>query len=174
MTEKEVTDVFANALVIRTNVFGWSPEPTSPGLVETVLRAAEEGQPLALDCLRYATPILATDLAEVLDRSYQSRLHGIHHLAGSERISPFRFACLLADQFGMPMSSLEAIETPLESRRGEYGAGETSLQSRRIKKALDVSLPMVRDGLERLYEQHVSGYRDRFGAVEPALAEKVA
>ncbi|HTI51520.1 MAG TPA: sugar nucleotide-binding protein [Planctomycetaceae bacterium] len=174
MIEKEVCDVYPDTLLIRTNAFGWSPSPQAPGLVENVLQSAQEGRPLVLDCMRYATPILATDLADVLDRAYYQKLRGLHHLAGSERINPFRFACLLADQFGYPMSSLDAVETPFESRRGEYGAGETSLQSRRIRRALEVSLPMIRDGLSRLYEQHVSGYRDRFGSLEPALAEQVA
>jgi dTDP-4-dehydrorhamnose reductase len=174
MIEKEVCDVYPNTLLIRTNVFGWSPTSRSPGLVETVLHGAQEGQAVSLDCMRYGTPILATDLADVLDRAYYQKLRGLHHLAGSERINPFRFACLLTDQFGYSMSSLEAVETPFESRRGEYGAGETSLQSRRIRRALEVSLPMIREGLSRLYEQHVSGYRDRFGAIEPALAGQVA
>jgi dTDP-4-dehydrorhamnose reductase len=174
LIEKEVCDINPDTLLIRTNVFGWSPSSRAPGLVETVLHGAQEGQPVALDCMRYASPILATDLADVLDRAYYQKLRGLHHLAGGERINPFRFACLLADQFGYSMSSLEAVETTFESRRGEFGAGETSLQSRRIRRALEVSLPMIRDGLSRLYEQHVSGYRDRFGAVEPALAGQVA
>lgn len=173
MIEKEATDVNPQTLLVRTNVFGFAPTSESSGLVETVLNAVTEGQSLALDCMRYATPILAADFAEILDRAYQAKLRGLHHLSGGERINPFRFACLLADQFGLPMSSLEAIETPLEQRR-DFGAGETSLQSRRIRKALEVSLPLVREGLARLYEQHVSGYRDRFGALEPALAERVA
>lgn len=173
MIEKEVTDIHPNTLLVRTNVFGWSPSADLPGLVETVHNTLQDAQPVALDCTRYATPILATDFAEILDRAYDRKLRGVHHLAGGERINPFRFACLLADQFGLAMSTIEALESPLDSRR-DFGAGETSLQCRRIRKALDVSVPLVRDGLARLYEQHVSGYRDRFGALEPVLAERVA
>lgn len=173
MIEKEVTEVYAKTLLVRTNVYGWSPEPAAPGLVETVLQAVEEGRPIALDCMRHGTPILATDFAETLDLAYQKKLQGTYHLSGGERINPFRFACLLADQFGHSLASLEPIETPFDNRR-EFGAGETSLQNRRLRKALEVAVPLVRDGLARLYEQHASGYRDRFGALQPALAEKVA
>jgi len=35
-------------------------------------------------------------------------------------------------------------------------------------------MPLVREGLARLYDQHVSGYRDRFGSVTPAVPERVA
>lgn len=173
MIEDEVLEACPETLLVRTNVYGWSPVAGAPGLVEQVLSAAEDADTLSLDCMRHATPILATDFAEVLERAWMHKLQGLHHLAGGERINPFRFACLLADQFNLPMSSFDAVETPLERRR-DFGAGETSLQNRKIRKALDVALPLVREGLSRLYEQHVSGYRDRFGALEPVLAERVA
>ena len=173
LTENEVAAVNPNTLLVRTNVFGWSPDPASPGLVDTLVSALQDGKPVALDCMRHATPIMATDFAEILDRAFQLRLRGIYHLAGAERINPFRFSCLLADQFGLPMSNLSAIETPFENQR-EYGTGETSLQTRRLRKALEAPMPLVREGLTRLYDQHVSGYRDRFGAATPAIPEKVA
>jgi dTDP-4-dehydrorhamnose reductase len=173
MIEKEVIDVAPEALIVRTNVFGWSPTHALPGLVETIVTAAQEGKSLTLDCMRHATPLLATDFAEILDRAYQQQLHGVYHLSGGERINPFRFACLLADEFGLPMAGIQPVETPIEHRR-EFGTGETSLQTRRIRKALEVPLPMIRDGLARLHEQHATGYRDRFGAAESLLIEKVA
>jgi len=173
LIEKEVCDVCPETLLVRTNIFGWSPSANCPGLVETIVNSLSDGRSLSLDCMRHGTPILATDFAEVLQGAYRQKLRGVHHLAGSERINPFRFACLLADQFGLPPSNLSAIETPFENRR-EYGTGETSLQNRRLRKALDTALPLVREGLERLYEQHVSGYRDRFGTVPQSVPEKVA
>jgi dTDP-4-dehydrorhamnose reductase len=173
LLEKEVCDTNPNTLLVRTNAYGFAPRATEPGLVETILTALSEDQPLALDCMRHASPILATDFADILEQAYIQKLRGVHHLAGGERINPFRFACLLADQFGLPLSTLTAIETPFEHRR-EYGTGESSLQSRRIRKALETPLPLIREGLGRLYEQSVSGYRDRFGGVTQGLAEKVA
>jgi dTDP-4-dehydrorhamnose reductase len=173
LVENEVLAVNPNALLVRTNVFGWAPDADSPGLVDTLVNALQDGRPVALDCMRHATPILATDFADILDHACQQKLRGVHHLAGGERINPFRFACLLADQFGLPMSSLSAIETPFEHRR-EYGTGETSLQTRRIRKAVEMPAPLIREGLARLYDQHVSGYRDRFGSITSAVPEKVA
>lgn len=173
LIEKEVLEVNPNTLLLRTNVFGWSPNAAAPRLIETILDGLQDGREVALDCMRHATPILATDFAELVERAYLQKLRGVFHLAGSERINPFRFACLLADQFGLPMSPLRALESSADGRR-DYGSGETSLQTRRIRKALEAPLPLIRDGLSRLYEQHCSGFRDRFGALEPALAEKVA
>ena len=41
------------------------------------------------------------------------------------------------------------------------GCGETSLQTRKIRRALHVSLPMLEDGVLRLFQQHADGYRSR-------------
>ena len=171
--EQEVCDLNPNTLLVRTNVFGLSPNPENPGLIETVLEALSDEQTLSLDCMRHATPILATDFAEIIEKAYQNKLHGVYHLAGGERINPFRFACLLADQFGLSLSNLSAIETPFEQRR-EFGAGECSLQTRRVRKALETPLPLIREGLSRLHEQYVSGYRDRFGVEVHSAPEKAA
>lgn len=173
MIEKEVAEVCPTSLIVRTNVFGWSPNAQGPGLVETLIEALHDERPLGLDCMRHGTPILATDFVEVLERAYQSKLQGLFHLSGGERVSPFRFAYLLAEQFGLSASSLVAIEPSAESRK-EFAAGETSLQTRRIRKVLEMPLPLIREGLGRLYDQSISGYRDRFGALTPLTPEKVA
>ncbi|MCY2967942.1 MAG: sugar nucleotide-binding protein [Planctomycetota bacterium] len=168
--EQSVIEANPQALIVRTNAFGWSPREDRPGLAERIVETLANGQELRLDCLRHATPILATDLADVLDEARQQKLAGIYHVGGGERINPFRFACLLADQFGLSLSGLEACDTTLGERR-DYGAGETSLQSRRIRKTLEVALPLIREGIARLHEQHVSGYRDRFSGETSSLME---
>ena len=173
LIEKEVADNNEQALIARTNVFGWSPTLRSAGLVERIISGLEQDQPVALDCMRHATPILSTDFVEVLERAYQQRLQGLYHIAGAERVNPFRFACLLADLFQLPMQSLQALEPSMEQRR-QFGAGETSLQTKRIRKVLDMPLPLIREGLHRLHDQYVSGYRDRFQIGSELLAEKVA
>lgn len=166
--EQSVLEANSDALVIRTNAFGWSPFHDRPGFVEHVLDALSMEQPVPLDCLRHATPILATDLADIVDEARIQKLSGIYHVGGGERINPFRFACLLADQFDLPLSGLEACDTRLDGMR-EFGRGETSLQGRKVKKTIHVALPLIREGISRLYEQHVSGFRDRF-QVESELA----
>lgn len=173
LIEQEITAVCPDSLLVRTNAYGWAPSANVGSFVETTLQAMQNEDELAIDYMRHATPILATDLVEILERAFQSRLHGAFHIAGGERVNPFRFACLLADQFGMSTSSLIPQEASAEQRR-EFGAGETSLQTRRIRKTLDMPLPLVREGIARLYEQSISGYRDRFGVPSPMLVERVA
>lgn len=171
--EQATVDANPHSLIVRTNVFGWSPVPERPGLAERILDALASEQPLQLDCLRHATPILATDLAEILDAARQQKLSGIYHIGGGERINPFRFACLIADQFGLPLGTLTPADTQGADRRA-FGAGETSLQSRRIRKSLEMPLPLIREGIARLHEQHASGYRDRFLPAAELVQQRAA
>lgn len=167
--ERELCEQCEKTLLVRTHAFGLSPfQQSQHGLVEQIAMTLGEGAALELSGSKHATPILATDLAEILEQAYRCELRGLFHIAGSERISPFRFACLLADQFGWSTAGLSASETAAEALH-EGRIGETSLQTRRLRKALEKPLPMIRDGIARLFEQHLSGFRDRFQNEETAL-----
>ena len=70
-------------LVVRTHAYGWGAIESEPSFAEKVWQALSEGRASVVDPHRSATPILATDLAELLDRAYQRGLRGLYHLAGA-------------------------------------------------------------------------------------------
>lgn len=168
--EKRVRECCPAALVVRTNAFGWSPGRRR-GWIEGLLDAIEQRHSVECDCIRHATPILATDLAEILDRAWQERLSGVYHIAGAERVSPMQFAQRLADQFDLPWLTVRREQSLVERPQG-FGAGETSLQTKKIRKALCVAMPMLSEGLARLSRQRhaAAPSRDR----DDALAARVA
>ncbi|MFO1094851.1 MAG: sugar nucleotide-binding protein [Planctomycetaceae bacterium] len=149
--EKLVRDAGGESLIIRTNAFGWAPT-SEGGWIERLLGSIEDRRTLDCDCIRHATPILATDLAEIIDRAWQEGLIGTYHIAGAERVSPMLFAQRLADQFDLPWLTLRREQTLVELPQG-FGAGETSLQTKKIRKALCVAMPMLSEGLKRLQAQ---------------------
>jgi dTDP-4-dehydrorhamnose reductase len=170
--EKLVRDACPTSLVVRTNAFGWSPTASS-GWIEDLLSGIEERRMLDCDCIRHATPILATDLAEIVDRAWQEALTGVFHIAGAERISPMQFAQRLADQFDLPWLTLRREQTLVELPQG-FGAGETSLQTKRIRKALCVAMPMLSEGLARLRDQRLGTDEAGSHSAQPAFAARVA
>jgi dTDP-4-dehydrorhamnose reductase len=82
------------ALIIRTHLFGWSP--TGASSAEHLWQAIESGKPIPACGNQYASPLLATDFAELLWLANRKRLCGTYHLAGAERISQWQFAMLMA------------------------------------------------------------------------------
>lgn len=159
------------ALVVRTHVYGWSPQEDS--FAEQIWSACTDRRPLAVDGRRHATPLWIGDLAEFLVKAYRAEVEGLWHIAGAERCSPFRFACGLASAFGLtgPQAAVTSSADP-----DALDQAETSLCSRRARRELELPLPLLRDGLKRFAEQVDSGWRDRLrgDAWEPATTPRRA
>jgi dTDP-4-dehydrorhamnose reductase len=170
--EKSVREQCPAALIVRTNAFGWSVDGDH-GWIESQLAAIESRRGLETDCIRHATPLLATDLADILERARQEQLSGTYHVAGAERVSPTQFAQRLADQFDLPWLSVRREQSLLERPEG-FGAGETSLQTKKVRKALCVAMPMLSEGLGRLQAQQINGFRDRLCPSGHGAVQKVA
>lgn len=172
MIERSVVEANPASLIVRTHAFGFAPIAAVPSFVDLVCQALERESTLDLDYMRHATPILATDLAELLWPAIEQRLSGVLNLGGGERINPFRMAYLIGDYLGLSSETLRASEPSADDRRS-FGAGETSLQTRRARKTLQMGIPLIREGLARLAEQRATGYLDRF-SVPNQRPERVA
>lgn len=145
----------AGGLVVRTNAYGWSPTE-EVGFAERFHQSLEIGGPIVADAHRHASPILATDLAELLHAAYRAGSQGLLHVAGAERTNPRRFAHELAGALGIPRKQPLVMADIVWQR-----AKETSLICRRAQQAIGRPLPMLREGLRRFVAQLDNGYRDR-------------
>jgi len=168
--EREVS-LCDNTLIIRTNVFGWTPSAYGQGDVEELVHALSSGSFNSLDCYRHATPLLATDLAAIIEHAYQERLTGTFHVAGGERISPLEFVQRLAKTFGLTVPALPRATVLNECSAG-FANGETSLHTRKIRRALSISMPMLDDGLQRLFDQQQNGFLNRLNNEHARLYEQ--
>jgi len=168
--EQQILAANPQSLIVRTNTFGWSPQSETKGWLENLLDQLETGKKLDLDCIRHATPILATDLANLLEQAYQQRLQGTFHIGGAERINPVQFVQRLAHQFGLSIPLFGQTATLTEQPSG-YGRGETSLQTRKARRALNAAMPMVEEGLTRLEEQQTNGFCARIKSGQKSLQE---
>jgi dTDP-4-dehydrorhamnose reductase len=149
------------ALVVRTHVYGWSFAAEATGFAELACDALASRAPLApamVDGQRHATPILATDLAELLWRANESRLSGLYHLAGCERTSPHRFVVELAAAMGTEPPG----RTIGDAARPAAWHEETSLSSKLARRMLAAATPSVREGIERFVEQARNGWRAKW------------
>ena len=171
-TEEAVTEACPNSLIVRTNVFGWSPFGTNGGWIESLLTSLESDRAVELDPISHATPILATDLADCLEAALEDGLIGLFHIAGAERVSPHQFAQKLATAFELTVPQSRTVRE-LAARPSGFGRGETSLQTRRFRNEYDCSMPLFSEGIARLVEQQASGFRSRVLG-ESACAEKAA
>jgi dTDP-4-dehydrorhamnose reductase len=152
----EQAAVGAGTLVVRTHAYGWTSGKDA-SFAERAFHAIVDCVPLTAGGCRHATPILSSDLAEVLTRAFELRLTGCYHASGAERTSSHRFVSELAAICGQRWTNRDPSTgvTP-----GEFE--ETSLSSKQTRRALKMSMPLLREGLSRFVRQATDGWRDRW------------
>lgn len=161
--EQLAVELSPEALILRTNTFGWGS-----AWLETTLADLEAGRGCQADCVRYASPILVNDLIEITLKAWQAGLAGVYHVAGAERCNPRAFAQKLASEFGCQMPGIATIASLTNCSSG-YGCSETSLQTRKIRRALGIPAPLLNDGLKKLRQLSLSGYRELLSPVSDKL-----
>jgi dTDP-4-dehydrorhamnose reductase len=163
----------SQSLVVRTHAYGWSPVAGGADFAERAWQSLTEGRMCEADADRHATPILASDLAELLMAVYRKGLTGVVHLAGAERTSPFRFAAELSHACDTVGRHVHLCDAPAHGEPRRYPR-ETSLATRAARDVLGIPMPMLREGLLRFAAQGATGLRDRFSVPSRELAHEAA
>jgi dTDP-4-dehydrorhamnose reductase len=162
----ERTLASTGALVVRTHAFGLSPPGSEPGFTERAWLSLREGRPVEIDPDGHASPLLVSDLAELLFDAYRRGMDGLLHLAGAERVGMRRWVRELAQAMGLSQRDADAALTPAAPLRGPLR--ETALDSRSSRRGLERAMPLAWPSLLRFVEQAASGYRARLQSL-PAL-----
>lgn len=94
-------------------------------------------------------PTFIDDIARALDVLIEKNASGIYHVVGSQTLTPYDAALLIADKFGLDKNLISS------TTRAEYFAGKAprpfnlSLKNDRIK-SLDVSMKTFEEGLREI------------------------
>lgn len=149
--EVQVQRINPDALIVRTNFFGWGP-PWRSSLSDWVLSKLRNGEKIQAFADVYFTPILIENLALAVQDLLERGEHGIVNVAGDEVISKFTFARTIAEVFGLPAEQIEQISVEsaqLKARRPR----NLALNSERVRKILNRSLGDAVSSIERLRAQ---------------------
>ena len=140
-----------NALIIRTSVlYGW--HPNRPNFATWVIKSLREHQTLRVVKDHINSPTLADNLASTIRVAIERNSGGLLHVAGSERISRFDFACRIAKSFDLD----ENLLVPVEMHDLNWAAKrprDSSLDVAKAEKELGIELFNVSRGLEEMVKQ---------------------
>ncbi len=176
--ETRVLETCPRSLVVRTHSFGWSPvnNGTETGWLESLLERARAGKPCQELCQPgHATPILANELATMLQQAVQAGLTGLYHIAGAERVNRLQFARRLTSILGVSQFKSPLVEGHFSrAERLNFACGEMSLQTRKARRELGLAMPTLTESLERLDQQRHNGHLDRLCGGHPTPVSKAA
>lgn len=161
-TEQAIQQAHSESLIVRTHPLGWSTfgGENSTGWLESLLSRMRTARPcFELNQPGYATPILASELASILERAWSENLKGVYHIAGAERVNRFQLARRIAEYFQLRASLLASSENHFTAAdRQNFGCGESSLQTRAIRRELCLAMPTLGESLQMLLDQRDNGY----------------
>jgi dTDP-4-dehydrorhamnose reductase len=98
--EVRVLENFPDALVIRTNFYGWGPS-YRPSFSDYIIHALREGKEVTLFEDVFYTPILAERLIQNIHELLKKDAHGIFNIVADERVSKYQFGMAIAEHFDL-------------------------------------------------------------------------
>jgi dTDP-4-dehydrorhamnose reductase len=98
--EAMVGEICNDALIIRTNFYGWGPL-YRPSFSDTIIGALRRGQTLNLFDDVFYTPTLIELVIEAVNALVEKEASGIYNVVGDDRVSKYEFGLALAKVFSL-------------------------------------------------------------------------
>lgn len=110
--ERTVQRSEVDTAVVRTDQpYGWSQPWQSPTMVEWVLERISDGKNIDVFTDWYNTPTYLPDLADSILHISKNELNGTFHVVGSEYLSRYSWAKLIAKIFGFEPTAVSPVES---------------------------------------------------------------
>ncbi len=132
------------ALIVRTNFFGWSPGG-SRSILEFFVNELTAGNRVRGFTDFTTTSAYAQVVAEILWRLVGSGASGLCHATSPDALTKFEFGVAVADTFGLDASLIEPATADIQPPRGR----DLSLDVSGVQALLGVPLPTQREGIAR-------------------------
>jgi dTDP-4-dehydrorhamnose reductase len=104
--EQRVLDANPEALVVRTNFYGWGPR-YRPSFSDTIIGSLRQGSRVSLFADVTYTPVLMSALVDAVHGLLERRAKGIFHVSGDSALSKYDFGVHLARCFGLDQSLID-------------------------------------------------------------------
>ena len=149
--EGRVLEAHAEALVVRTNFFGWGP-PYRRSFSDVIIANLRACKSVTLFQDVFYTPLLTEVLVNHVHELLSRNEFGIFHVSGDERVSKHQFGLKVAKEFRLDPSLILAGKiTDREDlvRR----PSDMSLSNQKARRVLRRGLGSVDEQLQRLRQQ---------------------
>jgi len=143
--ELAVTENNPDALVIRTNFFGWSPTRGS-GVLEFFYRNLTAKNEITGFHDYFVSSTYMGSLAQAMIALQERDLSGTYHVCARDSVSKYDFGLLVAECFGLPVASLK--KGTVQDASGLAPRGRNlSLSPHKFEEAVGQVSPTVREAI---------------------------
>lgn len=117
-------------------IYGSAPARGKVNFALWLIEKLGSGEEVSIVIDQYTTPVLNTNLAEMILEAGEKRLSGVYHMAGATRISRYDFACEIAREFGLNPGLIlksKMSEMTWKARR----PADSSLDTSKVRRFLE-------------------------------------
>lgn len=158
LAEEWVRQTYPQALIIRTNFFGWG-HAGRLSFSDWIIHSLRDGREITLFDDVFFTPILADSLAKAAHRLVELSASGIFNLVGDQRVSKYAFAVRLAAAFDLQSELIRPDKISNAALRAKRPS-DMSLDNTRARGLLGAGLGRIDDYFQTLRRQEEEGRRE--------------
>jgi dTDP-4-dehydrorhamnose reductase len=147
------------ALVCRVNFYGWSISGRR-SLGEWFFNKMSHGEPVKGFTDAIFSPLLATDLAEIILKLVELDKCGLFHVVNPQSISKYDFGLILAKQFGFNRSLITPASI-LDAGLAAVRSPKLNLNAGKVIQVLGMDFPDQQTEMLRFHKQYLDGYPQR-------------
>lgn len=154
--ERAVQDANPDAIIARVNFYGWSLTGKR-SLAEFFYNNLSAGNQVKGFTDVEFCPLFVNHLADVLLQLLDRKSNGIYHVVSPVSLSKYEFGCRIAEIFGFDsrlIQPVSVLDGGLTARRSP----KLTLNMEKLKKALQITLPDIQDGIQAFAAQQSAGY----------------
>ncbi|GAP19960.1 SDR family oxidoreductase [Leptolinea tardivitalis] len=154
--EQAVLDACPDAIVARVNFYGWSLTGKR-SLAEFFYNNLSAGHTVNGFTDVEFCPLFVNHLADLLMSLADSYHTGLFHVVSPVSLSKYEFGCRIANAFGFD----DHLINPVSVKNGGLVARRSpklTLNTDKLKDALQIVLPGVEEGIHAFFEQYLTGF----------------
>ncbi len=154
--ENRVFDSNPEALVIRTNFYGWGTTYRQ-SFSDMVIKGLRSNKEIMLFRDVFYTPILIEQAAKVVQDLINLKVSGIFHVVCDDRISKYEFGLRVAEEFGLDSSKIipSLLANQLTLTRRPF---DMSLSNSKVQNLLGRPLGGIQEQIATLRQQEFNGH----------------
>ena len=161
--EQAVIAANPDALVLRTNFFGWSQSQRS-GILDFFVNAFTHNTPITGFQDYVVSSLYMGDLAEAMIELVERGASGVFHAVSSTPLSKYDFGLTVANAAGLPADSM--VVGSLANATGLAPRGHNlSLSTTKVEEAVGRTMPTSEAGVQRALAER-KALMDYFGVSE--------
>ncbi|HEY4718015.1 MAG TPA: SDR family oxidoreductase [Anaerolineales bacterium] len=166
LAELAVKAAHPQVLIVRPNISGWSIQGDH-SIAEFFYNNLVARKPVQGFTDRYFCHLHVSDLATIMLELLEKNIRGLFHTVSADSMSKYEFGVAVAQRFGLDANLIHAADSS-QSRSIAPRALNLTLKTTNLVKVMGRRPSTIATGIEVLYEQYRSGYRDKLLAMAVA------